>query len=80
MMFSTSGYLKEQFVPLATHELFHSLGRLHEHSRQDRDRYIRVHWANIIPGIGVQVFEMGAIKCTCIIVFLQHQLALFHYV
>ena len=70
MMFSTSALLMKDFVSSAQHELFHALGRFHEHSRQDRDRHIIMQWANILPGIGDQVFEMGAIKCTCITVFL----------
>uniref|UniRef100_A0A915EQK8 Metalloendopeptidase n=1 Tax=Ditylenchus dipsaci TaxID=166011 RepID=A0A915EQK8_9BILA len=32
------------------HELFHVLGRLHEHQREDRDDYITVHQENIEPG------------------------------
>ena len=46
---------EEIFVYAATHELFHALGRIHEHNRPDRDRYIRMKWANMIPGIGVLV-------------------------
>ena len=64
MLLSTSAP-KSRFVSDATHELIHVLGRFHEHSRQDRDRYIRMQWANINPGIGVRVFKIGAIKCTC---------------
>ncbi|EDO49312.1 predicted protein, partial [Nematostella vectensis] len=32
------------------HEIAHSLGYFHEHSRPDRDDYIQVKWSNIMPG------------------------------
>lgn len=31
------------------HELFHALGREHEHSRKDRNKYVRINWNNIRP-------------------------------
>ena len=46
-----------QFVNLASrctagnsiHETLHAAGLLHEQSRGDRDRYVRILWANVIP-------------------------------
>ena len=31
------------------HEILHALGWVHEHSRNDRDEFVEVHWENIIP-------------------------------
>lgn len=31
------------------HELLHSLGLSHEHQRNDRDDYIKMHWENMDP-------------------------------
>ena len=32
------------------HEILHALGFFHEHSRRDRDKYIKVIWKNIQKG------------------------------
>ena len=32
------------------HEMMHTLGFYHEHSRSDRDQYIKVNWDHISDG------------------------------
>ncbi|KIH61369.1 astacin [Ancylostoma duodenale] len=42
-------YLEDRCMEphIVIHELLHVIGLYHEHTRADRDRYIRVHWDNI---------------------------------
>lgn len=56
-------------VPEVLHEILHSLGFIHEHSRADRDAYIEVHWERIDPlyqrQFGIVPLEwMGALAGT----------------
>ncbi|XP_039455147.1 low choriolytic enzyme-like isoform X3 [Oreochromis aureus] len=40
------------------HELLHALGFYHEHTRSDRDQYIRVNWQNIIKDYFINFDKM----------------------
>ncbi|EYC10975.1 hypothetical protein Y032_0053g2400 [Ancylostoma ceylanicum] len=37
------------------HELMHIIGMDHEHKRQDRDKYVKIHWENIEEGMWLKV-------------------------
>ncbi|KAJ6658642.1 hypothetical protein lerEdw1_019802 [Lerista edwardsae] len=42
---------------VALHELMHVLGFWHEHSRADRDKYVRISWSEVLTG-----FEINFMK------------------
>ena len=44
------------------HELAHIVGFLHEQARPDRDRYIRIHFHNILPGKKENFEKMDALN------------------
>ncbi|KAF7652211.1 hypothetical protein LDENG_00099970, partial [Lucifuga dentata] len=39
------------------HEINHALGFQHEHTRIDRDQYIRINWANINPNMAYNFYK-----------------------
>ena len=41
--------IKDWHRGIIMHEILHSLGWVHEHSRQDRYKFVSVNWSNIIP-------------------------------
>lgn len=45
-------------VGTIVHELLHTLGFYHEHTRSDRDQYVQVMWNNILPGHEINFFKL----------------------
>ena len=49
----TTNYLSgcfESGLTIPVHELVHTLGFVHEHTRPDRDKFISINFDNILPG------------------------------
>ena len=59
-------------VKIAIHEIFHALGRAHEHQRPDRDSYLNVFLKNIHEGQQLKI-TWGFLE---IAVFVLHVLAI----
>ncbi|CAO4372075.1 unnamed protein product [Caenorhabditis nigoni] len=49
------------FHEIIVHELMHSVGFWHEHSRADRDDHIKILWDNILPGMKSQFDKISAV-------------------
>ncbi len=45
-------------VGVIVHELGHTLGFWHEHTRPDRDSYVTIHWGNIRPGMEGNFYKL----------------------
>ena len=53
---------------IIVHEVMHSLGFIHEHSREDRDEYIDINWDNmeqIIDGRFTELPKDSVDQCLC---------------
>ncbi|VDM61832.1 unnamed protein product [Angiostrongylus costaricensis] len=51
-------------VHIVQHELLHVIGLWHEHMRYDRDKYIKVHYKNIVPGYEDQFTKVSSYLST----------------
>ena len=47
---------------LIFHELFHVLGFDHEHSRPDRNRYVKINLQNVVDGMSHCILPMLMIR------------------
>lgn len=51
------------------HEMMHTLGFYHEHSRSDRDMYIKINWNNIADGRQDQFSTYRYFQSTLLLLF-----------
>uniref|UniRef100_A0A915DXU8 Metalloendopeptidase n=1 Tax=Ditylenchus dipsaci TaxID=166011 RepID=A0A915DXU8_9BILA len=54
LMLETNQWLLCLVFPTVIHELLHVAGLWHEQMRYDRDKYIKVHYENIVRGTASQ--------------------------
>ena len=49
---------------IVMHEMFHSLGRWHEHSRPDRDLYVQIQYENVMSGSEINFEKLSTFVAT----------------